>query len=758
MPGPTLLTAGARRAGGHVWLLAILAWWLPGCTAPALAAAPHEVLVLYPYGRQVQVRIDSGRTSPGYGDRGLGAGFAARPDVPVAVSSEFLDHARFGSPENERVMVTYLRDKYASQPPEAIVAVADAGLGFVVRHRAELFPGAPVVHMGVNSQFLRSLQPLPPDIVGTPVDDDFTGIVEQARRWHPQARRVVVVTGTNDWDRSWEARLRAEASRLPRDLEVVFLAGLPSEEVLRRVRALPPDSIIYTPGFFRDGTGRPFEPRETARLIAAAAPAPVYGPFATFLGTGVVGGYMASYETMGRLAAQAVIDLLQGTEPAPVNAPAALPAPLQLDWRALQRWDIPDSAVPADAILHFRKPTLWETNRDQVLLGVVVMLLQAGLIVALLVERGQRRRTAVALARSEEHMRLAAEAAGLTPWVLEDGGDPAARHGRSGPQAGPASVTDFADGLSRIAPQDRAAVAAALRRAFDANEAFEIEYRLDAPDGTGRWRQARGRRDPLQPKRILGVLIDITQRKRAQLQAEEDRAALQHMTRVSLLGQLSASIAHQLNQPLASILGNAEAAQKMLERAPFDVTELREICADIVAADHHAAQVIRRLGALFKRGEPASESLEVNELVRDTLELARGLITIRHVGVVTELAAELPRISGDRVQLQQLLLNLIVNACDASAELPEDRRVVTVDTGSQDGMVRLCVTDRGPGVPPDAFEKVFEPFWSTRPRGMGMGLAVCRSIAAAHHGSLTVRNSQEGGARFCLLLPAQEAG
>jgi C4-dicarboxylate-specific signal transduction histidine kinase len=352
-------------------------------------------------------------------------------------------------------------------------------------------------------------------------------------------------------------------------------------------------------------------------------------------------------------------------------------------------------------------------------------------------------------------MRLSAEAAGLSPWVLEDDGGPAARRVRSRREAEPASVADFRDTLSRMAPQDREATADALRKACDTNQEFEIEYRLDAPDGTRRWQQARGRCDPLQPRRILGVAIDITQRKRAQLQAEEDRAALQHMTRVSLLGQLSASIAHQLNQPLASILGNAEAAQKMLERTPVDVAELREICADIVAADHHAAQVIRRLSALFKRGEPAFESLDVNELVRDTLELARGLLTIRHVSVVTELAPEPPRISGDRVQLQQLLLNLIVNACDASAELPEDRRVVTIDTASQGSMVQLCVTDRGPGVPPEALEKVFEPFWSTRPRGMGMGLAVCRSIAVAHHGSLTVRNTQEGGARFCVRLLAQ---
>jgi C4-dicarboxylate-specific signal transduction histidine kinase len=738
-------------------LLAVLAWWLPGSVAPAVAATPHDVLVLYPYGRQVQVNTDSSRPKPGYGDSGLGAGFAARPDVPVDLASEFLDRTRFGSAENEQVLVTYLRDKYQSRPPEVIVAVADAGLGFLVRHRAELFPGVPVVHMGVGSPFLRSLQPLPPDIVGTPVTYDFTGTVEQAWRWHPQARRVVVVTGTSDWDRESEAKLRAEAIRLPRGLEAVFLAGLSSEELLRRVRELPPDSIIYTPGFFRDGTDRFFEPRETARLIAAAAPAPVYGPFATFLGTGVVGGYMASYETMGGVAAQTVIQLLRGAEPSAVDAPAALPTPLQLDWRQLRRWDIPDSAVPADAIVQFRTPTLWEAHRNQVLLGLVVMLLQAGLIAALLLERRQRRRTALALARSEEHMRLATEAAGLTAWALEDDGDPGARPVRRSRKAGSATVTDFRDALSRIAPKDRATVAAALRKAFDVDEGFEIEYRLDAPDGTGRWWQARGRRDPLQPKRILGVVTDITQRKRAQMQAEEDRAALQHMTRVSLLGQLSASIAHQLNQPLATILGNAEAAQKMLERTPVDVTELRDIFADIVAADHHAAQVIRRLSALFRRGEPAFESLDVNELVRDTLELTHGLLTIRHVGVVTELATELPRVSGDRVQLQQLLLNLIVNACDASAELPEDRRVVTIGTEAQGSMVQLCVTDRGPGVPSEAIDKVFEPFWSTRPDGMGMGLAVCRSIAVAHHGSLTVRNTQEGGARFCARLPAQGA-
>jgi C4-dicarboxylate-specific signal transduction histidine kinase len=315
-------------------------------------------------------------------------------------------------------------------------------------------------------------------------------------------------------------------------------------------------------------------------------------------------------------------------------------------------------------------------------------------------------------------------------------------------------VPDFRDTLARIVPQDRPAVTAALDEARAARGEFEVEYRIEGPDGEWRWQSARGRADAARPPRLLGVAIDVTQRKRAEMQAEQDRIALYHMTRVSLLGQLSASIAHQLNQPLASILGNAEAAQKMLARTPVDLDELRAICADIVTEDHRAAQVIRRLGALFRRGQPLFEPLDVNDLLRDTLELSRSMLTIHHVAVVTELGPAPPAISGDRVQLQQLLLNLIVNATDAMAGLPEGRRILTIQACADAGTLLLCVTDCGPGVPADALDQVFTPFWTTKPDGMGMGLAVCRSIAEAHRGSLTVRNDPGGGAKFCLRLPA----
>ena len=742
----TVLDDVSRFLSAPVWLL--LACLQMMATSPAQAATARNVLVLYSYGRLVPGIIEC--------DRGLTEGFATRPDLAVVASAEFLDNPRFTGEAYESAFVNYLREKYAAHPPEVIIAGADEALDFMLRHRAALFAQVPIVHLAVSSTKLQSLPPLPPDVVGTPLVFDFVSTVEQALRWHPAADRLVIVTGAGPWDRVWEARLRDQSAGLPHGLAIDFLTGLPIAGLQQRLRDLPADSIVFTPGFFLDGDGREFVPRDATQLIAAASSAPVFGPFSTAIGTGVVGGRMASYEAMGRLGAQTAITLLDGASPGSLDLPATTHAPLHVDWRQLQRWGISPRTVPPDAIVHFKEPTLWEGYRREVLSAITVMLLQAGLIVALFIERRRRRRTAAALTQSEEHMRLAANAANLSTWVLDGHALQAARTGSALPQSGPGSeaLLDFRGTLARVHPQDRDVVDKVLRDALATHEEFEVEYRVAAPDGEWRWQSARGRADHAPAPRLLGVATDITQRKRAEVQAEQDRAALNHMTRASLLGQLSASIAHQLNQPLASILGNAEAAQKMLEREPVDLPELREIFADIVAEDHRAAQVIRRLGVLFKRGEPLFEPLDVNDLVRDTIEFTRTMLTSRHVTLRMQLAPALPPIAGDRVQLQQLVLNLIVNATEAMADLTEAERILTIITSVRADVVSLCVADHGPGIATAALGKLFEPFWTTKANGMGMGLAICRSIADAHRGSLAATNAPEGGAVFCARMPA----
>ena len=173
-----------------------------------------------------------------------------------------------------------------------------------------------------------------------------------------------------------------------------------------------------------------------------------------------------------------------------------------------------------------------------------------------------------------------------------------------------------------------------------------------------------------------------------------DLAVLYHVSRVSLLGQLSASIVHQLSQPLTSILSNAEAAQALLNREDLNLPELRHICADIAAEDQRAAEIIRRLGALYRRSECQHEPIELDELVRDTLKVIRSDLTNRHVAVCTELATSLPLITGDYVQLQQLLLNLLVNAADAMSELVEGSGKVTISTAARGDFVQLACPTR----------------------------------------------------------------
>lgn len=775
--------AACKRPGtaGSILIWAAWLWLACACAAWAGAAtagnAPRRILVLYSNARPLPANLEFAEAF----DSGLRAAFAQ----PVEVLSEYLDDPRFSGDAYAATMSAYLRGKYAAAPPDVIVVGGDPALAFWLRHRDHLFPQAPVVHAAVAHFALEAIGPLPPDVIGTPMDLDIVKTIEQALRWQPHARRVVTITGSSRWDRAWQARLDAGLQQLSRPVEVVALAALPTAAVLERVRALGTDSVVYTPGYFSDGDGRVGTPRESVVAIAAASAAPVYGPYSTFIGTGIVGSVMTDFASAGQVAARTVAELLRGTPAPAVAVPARLPETLHVDWRALQRFGIPAAELPADAVVHFKVPSFWETYRRWVIVAAVLIVLQSALIATLLIERARRRRTAAALARSEQRLSLAADAARLTTWAVQspplgkmfadreppEGGLPgltdeplavpkpaAASTGLFHPAAASAGRVQPADpAVGQIHPADRAGVEQAVSDALRSGGELEVEYRLVEPDGGERWLMARGRAAAGDGRQLLGVALDITPRKRAEEQAAQDRSMLRHMMRVSLLGQMSASIAHQLNQPLAAILANAEAAQKMLGRTPIDAAELREICADIVAADHRAADVIRRLVALYKRGERAAAPLDLNTLVRDTTDLTRTELQMRHVGVDLALAAQPAAIEGDRVQLQQLLLNLIFNAAEAMIDTPEAQRRIAIGTERAGGEIHLVVADRGPGIAEADLPRLFEAFWSTKTSGMGVGLPICRSIVQAHGGRLEASNAPGGGALFRAILPASPA-
>jgi two-component system sensor kinase FixL len=252
---------------------------------------------------------------------------------------------------------------------------------------------------------------------------------------------------------------------------------------------------------------------------------------------------------------------------------------------------------------------------------------------------------------------------------------------------------------------------------------------------------------------VLSVIVDISARREAEIEARRNRDELAHVTRVTTLSELSGSLAHELNQPLTIILANAQAAQRILSQSPPDLGEVKDILADIVEEDRRAGEVIQRLRALLKRGETKMQPLSLNEIVTEVLHLTNSDLIARGVAVTRELQAGLPKVGGDRIQLQQVLLNLVLNGADAMATNPPGARRLHVTTSAQDGIVRMSVRDQGGGLKEDV-EKLFEPFFTTKPHGLGMGLAICRSIVGAHGGRLKAESHPGGGAVFYLELPA----
>ena len=254
---------------------------------------------------------------------------------------------------------------------------------------------------------------------------------------------------------------------------------------------------------------------------------------------------------------------------------------------------------------------------------------------------------------------------------------------------------------------------------------------------------------------VITYTRDLTEQKRAEAEAREQRLEVAHLSRVAMLGELSGALAHELNQPLTAILANARAAQRLLRVASPDLDELRSILADIAEDDRRAGEVIERLRAFLRKGDIQPGRLDLNQVVTEVLGLVHSDLIQRGVTVDARLSPLLPAVFADRVQLQQVLLNLLLNACDAMADDARgEKRVTIVTAESGTDQVVLSVADQGTGIAPDEMDRVFEPFVTSKPHGLGLGLAICRSIVTAHGGRLWADNNAEGGATFHLMLAA----
>jgi two-component system sensor kinase FixL len=374
-------------------------------------------------------------------------------------------------------------------------------------------------------------------------------------------------------------------------------------------------------------------------------------------------------------------------------------------------------------------------------------------------------RIAVELRESERRMELASAVGNLGMWAWDIVHDTmwATRQARLLLGFSETEMLSQEKFTNALHPDDRELRRHALQSALAIGNEYEVQYRVPLGDGQIRWISSRGRpeRDSSgKPVLMRGVVLDISAQRGAEIELQHLHHQLAHASRVSMMGQLASAIAHELSQPLTSILVNTEAASLFLEHKPPALDELREILVDIRRDDKRASDVIERMRTLLRRRRFVARTLSVSDLLETVAILTRIDCTARQVTLeVAALAPGLPAVMGDSVQIQQVLINLVLNATDAVANLPADRRNVAVGAARhENGGVEFSVSDLGPGIEAEKLEHLFEPFFTTKPGGLGMGLSISRTIIEAHGGRIWAVNNAREGATFRFTLPHPTAG
>ena len=367
-----------------------------------------------------------------------------------------------------------------------------------------------------------------------------------------------------------------------------------------------------------------------------------------------------------------------------------------------------------------------------------------------------------ALQETEERMRLAVEGADFGIWIRDLGRNEIWATDKWRTLFGFSRMErlEIDHILQRLHPDDRDMFRSTLEKAALGDGSYEAEYRVVLPNGQMRWISSHGRFEldgAGKPRLVRGVSHDITKRKEAEQETQNLRQEIAHVDRVAMLGQLAASLAHEINQPLGAILRNAEAAELFMQNESPDLEEVRAILADIRKDDQRAGNIIERMRRLLKRHNLDKRTVHVGELVGDVVALVQADAAERHVKLEVAVADDLSPVIGDRVHLQQVLLNLIVNGLDALDEANgEDRRVSITALRRGPQTVEIAVGDSGCGIPVDKLTHIFDSFFTTKPNGMGMGLPISRTIIEAHGGKLWAENKNEGGASFRFTLPMIE--
>jgi PAS domain S-box-containing protein len=722
--------------------------------APARASDAWQVFLLY----------DERTDLPGLTalDAGLVGELVAGSPRPVQVYRESMDLSRFDSASYRETFASFLQDKYAGRKIDVAIAVMGPALDFLLERGEALFPGTPIVFCGLDRRELGA-RDLPANVTGVLVKREFAPTLEIALALHPEAKQIAVVAGTSDFDRRILEQARAELQGFAGRVQLSYLSDQPFPRLLETLSRPPPGTIVLFLTFFRDAAGNPFVPHDALERLAAVSGAPVYGFVDQYLGRGIVGGRLYSLKSHGEEAARRALGILGGVSPAELPVAELGASVPMFDSRALRRWHLSENRLPPGSVVRYREPSLWRDNRREVLLAVAAIALLAALLAILLFQYARRRWAEAGLRESEHKFRTLADTTPVLLWLSDAEGRLSFVNRSWLEYIGGSPEQQIGEPwIEPVHPEDRSELARLTGQSAAERGEISVECRLKRYDGAySPFLVTKSPRFDVAGKYlgVVGSCVDLSAQKAATHEMQRTRVELARVARVATVGELTASVAHELRQPLAAILANAEAGVLLLDSKSPPLLEVREILEDIRTDDRRAGEIIGRIRSLLEKHELVRAPLDVNETTAEVLRLLKIEAAERKVALRFEPADDLPAVAGDRVHLQQVVVNLVLNAAESMTATPSAERWIAVRTcRPREGWVEIQVADSGPGIPAEHVELLFEPFWTTKKTGLGMGLSIARSIVESHDGRIWVESEAGGGALFHVALPALERG